>query len=75
MRPWVRTGFRGDRTGFRGLKQCSANYMGSNRILRGSWPHCPPSLGEGGYWSGREGKKEVAEEEEKVGWEGGEGKV
>ena len=24
-----------------GLEQCSANYLGSNRILRGSWPHAP----------------------------------
>ena len=25
-----------------GFKQGSANYLGSNRILRGSWPHGPP---------------------------------
>ena len=27
-----------------GFEQGSANYLGSNRILRGSWPHGPPSL-------------------------------
>jgi len=27
-----------------GFEQGSANYLGSNRILRGSWPHRPPSL-------------------------------
>ena len=25
-----------------GFEQGSANYLGSNRILRGSWPHGPP---------------------------------
>ena len=29
-----------------GLGQGSANYLGSNRILRGSWPHGPPPLAE-----------------------------
>ena len=28
-----------------GFEQGSANYLGWNRILRGSWPHGPPSLG------------------------------
>ena len=37
-------GFEQDSEGFAGLEQCSANYLGSNRILRGSWPHGPPSL-------------------------------
>ena len=32
-------GFDEDSAGFR---QGSANYLGSNRILRGSWPHAPP---------------------------------
>ena len=27
-----------------GFEQGSANYLGSNRILRGSWPHGPPTL-------------------------------
>ena len=27
-----------------GFEQGSANYLGSNRILRGSWSHGPPSL-------------------------------
>ena len=27
-----------------GFEQGSPNYLGSNRILRGSWPHGPPSL-------------------------------
>ena len=34
-------GFDEDSAGFR---QGSANYLGSNRILRGSWPHGPPPL-------------------------------
>ena len=37
-------GFEQDSTGF---EQRSANYLGSNRILRGSWPHGPPSLDRG----------------------------
>ena len=28
--------------GFRGVRQGSSNYMGSNRILLGLWPHGPP---------------------------------
>ena len=28
--------------GFAGLEQGYANYLGSNRLLRGSWPHGPP---------------------------------
>ena len=34
-------GFDEDSTGF---GQGSANYLGSNRILRGSWPHGLPPL-------------------------------
>ena len=34
-------GFEEDSAGF---EQGSANYLGSNRILRGSWPHGPPPL-------------------------------
>ena len=34
-------GFDEDSAGF---GQGSANYLGSNRILRGSWPHGPPPL-------------------------------
>ena len=34
-------GFNEDSAGF---GQGSANYLGSNRILRGSWPHGPPPL-------------------------------
>ena len=38
-------GFEEDSAGF---EQGSANYLGSNRILRGSWPHGPPPLTQGG---------------------------
>ena len=34
-------GFEQDSAGF---EQGSANYLGLNRILQGSWPHGPPSL-------------------------------
>ena len=34
----------GLKEGFEGLEQGSANYLGSNRILQGSWLHGPPSL-------------------------------
>jgi len=41
-------GFEQDSAGleqaFAGFEQGSANYLGSNRILRGSWPHGPHSL-------------------------------
>ena len=33
---------------FAGFEQGSANYLGSNRILRGSWPHGPPPLTQNG---------------------------
>ena len=42
-------GFDEDSAGFdedsAGFGQGSANYLGSDRILRGSWPHGPPPLG------------------------------
>ena len=36
--------FAGFDESFAGFGQGSANYLGSNRILQGSWPHGPPSL-------------------------------
>ena len=39
-------GFEQDSVGFKqglaGFEQGSTNYLGSNRILLGSWPHAPP---------------------------------
>ena len=36
--------FAGFNESFAGFGQGSANYLGPNRILRGSWPHGPPPL-------------------------------
>ena len=36
--------FAGFDESFAGFGQGSANYLGPNRILRGSWPHGPPPL-------------------------------